>query len=138
MAKCFISGLEIRVSSSFVLDVGAAKRLERELRQKTAALGKMIEMLGTLDKVQMKDNETGCSKTRWERRLLCAVVADGLNAAWKEHKLFIEFNEYKKKRKKRIKAIHSQNTNEGKNSESCLKGKKKKNEISDQNSEKEC
>ncbi len=102
-------------NDAFVLDVGAARTLKRVLKQRRVALQRLIEQLGTLDKVEVEDRKTGKLIKRHDRRLISPVMAEALAVAWPDAVLFIPFNTYRNRRKVIVKRLTSGNKKLDKN-----------------------
>lgn len=62
MPKCFFTGIEVQLETAYLLDRGAAQRAARNLRQRLAAVDRLLVQLGPKDPVEMADRKTGAMK----------------------------------------------------------------------------
>ncbi|MGO8735221.1 MAG: hypothetical protein ACLQVM_20785 [Terriglobia bacterium] len=98
MSKCFLTGIEVPLESAFVLDRGATKRALRNLRERLAALERLLSQLGQKDSVERFDPRSKTMKARVENRLVCPSVAAALATSYPESPLFITWKEFMKRR----------------------------------------
>ena len=70
MSKCFLTGIEVPLESAFVLDRGATKRALRNLRERLAALERLLSQLGQKDIRERFDPRSKTMKARVENRLV--------------------------------------------------------------------
>lgn len=95
MAKCFITGLDVDMKDAYVLDVGAATRALRSLRQQTAALDRLVEQLSPKDEIEYFDVRRQAMWVRKDRRVVAPTVAQALSAAYQETPIFVPWPEFK-------------------------------------------
>jgi hypothetical protein len=98
MARCFITGVELKLEESYVLDITVAHRALRELRQQAASLERIIQQLGQRDDTEIFDRKKGEPAIRKDRRLVSPSVAEALSAAYPQKKLFIQWTEWRSRR----------------------------------------
>lgn len=94
MAKCFLTGIEVALENAYVLDRGATRRALRNLRERLAALERLLSQLGPKDSVERFDPRSKTTKARVENRLVCPSVAAALAASYPESPLFITWKEF--------------------------------------------
>jgi len=99
MAKCFLTGIEIQLESAYVLDQGAAKRALCNLRQRIAAVERLVSQLTPKDTVEVFDHQAKAQKTRSETRLVCQTVAAALSVSCPEIPLFKTWSEFISRRR---------------------------------------
>lgn len=93
MAKCFMTGIEIQLDTACLLDCGAAKRAVLNLKQKLAALERLVSQLTPKDTVEVLNRRTGITKTHAQRRLVAPTVAAALSSAYPDNHLFVTWQE---------------------------------------------
>ena len=98
MAKCFLTGIEIALENAYVLDRGTTRRALRNLRERLAALERLLAQLGPKDSVERFDPRSKTTKARAECRLVCPSVAAALAASYPESPLFITWKEFMNRR----------------------------------------
>lgn len=98
MAKCFITGIEITLDQTHLLDIRAANNAVHHLRQRLHALESLLDQLGTRDARELYDPQDKRTFVRHERRLVCQAAADLLAAPYPEKRLFISWPEYRARR----------------------------------------
>jgi hypothetical protein len=91
MAKCFLTGIEVPLDKAYLLDRGAAQRALRNLRQRIAAVERLVSQLGPKDDVPVFDPKLKTTRTRLERRLVCPTVATALSSCYPEAPLFVSW-----------------------------------------------
>lgn len=100
MAKCFITGVDLPLEEAYILDIGAAHRALRNLRQRGATIERLIEQLSLQDDAEAYDIKTHTRTTRKNRRLVSRSVAEALSVTYPEESLFIVWTEYCRRRHK--------------------------------------
>jgi hypothetical protein len=98
MAKCFFTGIESPAQEMFVLDAAAARRAVRDLRQRLAAVERLLLQLNAKDDAEVYDFKTHKPITIKEYRLVSATVAEALSASYPWTKLFMTWNEWRDRR----------------------------------------
>jgi hypothetical protein len=98
MTKCFLTGIEIPLEKAYVLDRGATQRGIRNLRERLAALERLLSQLGPRDSVERFDPRSKTTKTRVENRVVCQSVATALSGSYPESPLFMTWNEFTHRR----------------------------------------
>ncbi len=99
MAKCFITGVELNISNSYVLDISAAQRALISLRQRVASLERLIQQLSPRDNAEVYDVRKHQPVTKKFRRLVSAQVASALSATYPEETLFLRWGEWSARRR---------------------------------------
>jgi hypothetical protein len=94
MAKCFLTGIEVPLDKAYLLDRGAAQRALRNLRQRIAAVERLVSQLGPKDDVPVFDPKSKTTRTRSERRLVCPTVATALSSCYPEAPLFVSWRKF--------------------------------------------
>lgn len=112
MARCFLTGVDLVMEKAFVLDKAEAYRAARGMRNKLAALEKLIADLGVKEKVEFPDKRTGKIFSRFDSRLVCETVASALSATCAERKLFVRWPEWKASQKARLRDNKSKGNND--------------------------
>jgi hypothetical protein len=111
MAKCFITGVELKMSEAHVLDNYAARVVLRDMRQRVSALERLIQQLSPSDDEEVYDAKKQKQKTIKNRRLVSAEVAKALCAASPEKNLFLLWTEwYARKRSLLAKYLNTAKT----------------------------
>jgi len=99
MAKCFITGVELKISEAHVLDIYAARGALRDMRQRVSALERLIQQLSPSDDEEVYDAKKHKQITIKNRRLVSAEVAKALCAASPGNNVFLLWTEwYSRKR----------------------------------------
>lgn len=98
MAKCFMTGVELSIDKTYLMDLAAAHRALKDLRQRVASMERMIEQLGVNNDVEKYDAQTRTMIVRKERRLVCEAVANAMAAVYPEKGLFITFQEWRRRK----------------------------------------
>jgi len=94
MPRCFLTGIEIELQESWLLDRGAGKKAIRRLRERLAAVERLVSQLSALDEVSVFDRRSRSDKVRQERRLICSGVAAALSASHPEFPLLISWKTF--------------------------------------------
>lgn len=103
MMSCFITGLMIDYENAFTLDFTEACRAVSELKSRLLAVEKIIEQFSEFDDVKIRNWQTGEFQKKRHRRLVSRTVAEVMNKAYSERKLFVPLKELKELRNKRLK-----------------------------------
>lgn len=98
MAKCFVTGIELPLAETYVLNIAAAYRALRDLRQRVSVLERLIEQLSPKDDVHIYDPWKRDTVIRRDRRLVSPSVAQALSAAYPEGELFMTWSEWRSRR----------------------------------------
>ncbi len=93
MAKCFVTGVVMPLNESYVLNIGAAYRALRDLKQRMNALERLLQQFGARDKVEHYNPRTKQCRIRLEHRLVSSSMARALSTAYPEGKLFITWSQ---------------------------------------------
>lgn len=101
MARCFVTGVQIRLDESWVLDVSEVHRAIRQLKSQLAALEGLLAQLGDRDEVHLKDSVTGRERVRRDCRLVCESVAVALGGVCPGRPVFVKFRDWKQIRDQR-------------------------------------
>jgi hypothetical protein len=89
MARCYLTGVEIKLDDAFVLDLTIAYRTVRELKEKVATLERLIAQLGRSDEVPIPDRGGTGTHLRKDRRVVSGPVAVALGAVCPDRELFL-------------------------------------------------
>lgn len=100
MIKCFMTGVELPIEKTYLLDIGEAHRALKHLRQRTASVERLIGQLGALDDVEIYDVKKHQNITRKDKRLVCESIARALADVYPEKNLFISWGEWRDRRAK--------------------------------------
>ncbi|MBW2000309.1 MAG: hypothetical protein JRJ29_20420 [Deltaproteobacteria bacterium] len=100
MAKCFVTGIELPLSETFVLDIPVAYRILKDLRQRAEAIERLIEQLSPWDDVEVFDARKREMVDRKERRLVSPGVAKALASVSPENELFIPWPLWRERKKR--------------------------------------
>jgi len=98
MAGCFITGIELTLEESYMLDITVAHRALKELRRQAASLERLIQQLGQRDDAEVFDRRNGQMTVRKDRRLVSPSVAQALSAAYPQKQLFIQWTEWRSRK----------------------------------------
>ena len=98
MARCFITGVEVPLEETRVLDISAAYRALRDLRHRAASVERIIQQLSPCDDAEAYDPVKRERYTRRDRRVICPRAAEIMSAAYPEGNLFIRWNEWRARR----------------------------------------
>ena len=99
MAKCFITGVELKMSAAYVLDIHAARGALRDMRQRISALERLIQQLGPSDPEEVYDAKKHKQRTIKNRRLVSAEVANALCVASPGNNVFLPWTEWYSRRR---------------------------------------
>ena len=80
MPKCFFTGIDLRLEDASVLDRGGARRALRALKERVAALERLIRELGQFDTVEVFDAKTRGNKTCSQHRMIAPTIAAALGS----------------------------------------------------------
>ncbi len=94
MAKCFVTGVELKMSKAYVLDIYVARGVLRDMRQRVSALERLIQQLSPSDDEQVYDTKKQKQITVKNRRLVSPEVAKALCTASPEKHLFLLWTEW--------------------------------------------
>lgn len=100
MSKCFITGVEMNISNAYILDISAAHRAMRNMRQRMATLERLTQQLSPHDDAEVYDVRQNKHVTRKFRRLVSAQVAAALSAACPEETMFLSWDEWTARNRK--------------------------------------
>ena len=100
MSKCFITGVEMNISKTYVLDISTAHRALRNLKARVSTLERLLQQLSPLDSALAYDVRQHKHVTRKFRRLVSAQVAAALSAACPEETLFFSWEEWNARQRK--------------------------------------
>lgn len=100
MSKCFITGVEMNIFDSYVLDISAARRGLRNMRERMATLERLIEQLSPHDDAVIYDLRKHKYVTKKFRRLVSAQVAAALSAACPEETMFLSWDNWTTRNRK--------------------------------------
>lgn len=89
MARCYLTGVEIKLDDAFVLDLTTAHRTLRELKEKVATLERLIAQLGGTDRVPIPNRDGAGTYLRKDRRVISRSVALALGAVCPDRELFV-------------------------------------------------
>lgn len=114
MFKCYLTGIELQQDEAYTLDLGAARKAIKKLKDKVFALERLAEELGHIDKVEIR-NKKGKRIIQRRRRLVSCHLAEAFSKDYSEEKLFIKWHEWIAKMKsndsKRVTSISSSTNN---------------------------
>jgi hypothetical protein len=96
--KCFLTGVEIPLEQAYVLDISAARHLLRDLRLRISTLERLVDDLGSIDKVEVRDPQSGAIQTRKDRRLVSDSMAKALSSASPEKEIFVLWTTWRSRR----------------------------------------
>jgi hypothetical protein len=89
MARCYLSGVEIKLDDAFVLDLTVTHRVLRELKEQVATLERLIAQLGGIDRVSLPSRDGAGTYLRKDRRVVSRPVALALGAVSPDRELFL-------------------------------------------------
>ncbi len=92
MLKCYLTGIELKEETAYVLDTAKAKRIIRDLKNKSDALEKMIIELGHIDKIEIFNAKGRRIKQR-RMRLICKQLAEVYGETYSEKNIFVTWKE---------------------------------------------
>ncbi len=98
MAKCFITGVELPLEETYLLDIGPAFRALRDLRKRAASLERLVEQLSPVDDVEVYNPQKHETTSRKDRRLISPSVANALSDTYPEGELFVTWPEWRSRR----------------------------------------
>lgn len=99
MSKCFITGLELQINKSFLLDIKAARQAVFDLRKRLHAVEGILDQFAVIDQREFYNPIKKEKKIRHERRLVCGAIATLFSDSYPEAALFISWQEYRNRRK---------------------------------------
>lgn len=91
MARCYLTGVEIKLDDAFVLDLTVAHRTLRELKEKVTTLERLIAQLGGSDVVPIPSRRGAGAYLRKDRRVVSKPVALALGAVCPDRELFLSW-----------------------------------------------
>lgn len=94
MAKCFLTGIELPLKNAYILDQTATHRALRNMKDRVAAMERLLAQFTPKDSVQVYNPKTRKPVTKTQRRLVCQSVAAALAALHPEAKIFIPWPDY--------------------------------------------
>ena len=97
MAKCFLTGIDVPMESAYLLDQGATRRALRSLRERVAAMERLLAQFTPRDSVEVYDYKTRKPAVKPQRRLVCQSVASALSALYPEAQLFITWPQFQER-----------------------------------------
>ncbi len=112
MFKCYLTGIELKEEEAFVLDIGAARRAIKKLKDKTFALERLIQELGQIDKVEIR-NRKGKSIRQNRRRLISHNLAEAYSKTYPEDNIFVRWRDWITKMRSKAPAENSPDANCG-------------------------
>lgn len=89
MARCYLTGVEIKLDDAFVLDLTTAHRTLRELKEKVATLERLIAQIGGTDRVPIPNRDGAGTYFRKDRRVVSRSVALALGAVCPDREIFL-------------------------------------------------
>lgn len=98
MARCFLTGVQIKLDDAYLLDVGAARRLLRELSDQMETLQRLLAQLAPRDEVTCVDHRRGGTFVRRDRRLVSSTVASALATLSPDRTLFLTWPEWRSRK----------------------------------------
>ncbi len=96
MPKCFLTGLEINFDQAWLLNRGQAKRAAQTLRDRLAALDRLIQQLEPLDEVEVYRGPVHGLRTRRDHRLVSRSVVNAYSQSFPDLDLFLSWEMYSK------------------------------------------
>lgn len=88
--KCFYTGIELKRDEAYLLDIGEARRILQELRNKAESVENLIKEMGEIDVVEITSREGKKIKQR-RKWLVCKQLAETFY--WKiRHKVFQNYS----------------------------------------------
>jgi hypothetical protein len=97
MAKCFLTGIDVPMENAYLLDQGATRRALRSLRERVAAMERLLAQFTPRDSVEVYDYKTRKPAVKPQRRLVCQSVALALSALYPETQLFITWPQFQER-----------------------------------------
>jgi hypothetical protein len=97
MARCYITGVDIPLNESYILDIGIANRTLRSLRQQAAALERLLKQLAERDEVEIYDARLHKFIIRKENRLICGSIAKSLATTYRDEALFTPWSKWQQR-----------------------------------------
>lgn len=91
MFRCFLTGVEVRPDSAYVLNRTVVYRLLRSLKERTETLERLLQQLGPHDETIVKQAAGQPPVTKKHRRLVSKAVAEVLRTGFQEQELFLPF-----------------------------------------------
>jgi len=95
MARCYLTGVDVPLEESYVLDLTAAHRALRELKEKVATLERLIAQLGPTDAVSIPNRAGGGVFLRKDRRVVSRSMAAALGAVSPDRDLFLPWAQWR-------------------------------------------
>ncbi len=94
MAKCFLTGIDVPIEDAYLLDQGAARRALRSLKERVAAMERLLAQFTPRDSVEVYDHKTRKAVVKPQRRLVCQSVASALSALCPDVQIFITWPQF--------------------------------------------
>lgn len=95
MAKCFLTGIDVPMENAYLLDQGAARRALRSLKERVAAMERLLAQFTPRDSVEVYDYKSRQPTVRPQRRLVCQSVASALSALCPDVQIFITWPQFR-------------------------------------------
>ena len=93
---CHYTGIRLRLSDAFLLDVGPTRRRVAALRTELALLERLLSDLAPIDIVKtpryVGGRPTGQERLQYQRRIVCEAVAVGFSDSTGCAALFVPFD----------------------------------------------
>ena len=93
MLKCFYTGIQLKEDEAYMLDIGEARRILRELKDRINAVEKLMKELGEVDEVEI-NSAAGKKIKQRRKRLICKQIALGFIDSYKGKNIFIKWSEW--------------------------------------------
>lgn len=100
MIKCYLTGIELKEETAYVLDVALVKRIMRELKNRYDGMEKVINELGVCDNVEIVTQNGKKIKQR-RRRLLCKQLAEAYSQTYSGGNIFVAWKDWLARTKKK-------------------------------------
>lgn len=99
MAKCFLTGIEVPLGEAYLLDIAAANRVIRELREQLKVLERLVEQFSPDDLVEAYDHALHRQVSVKRKRLVCKPVVETFRSAANGQRLFILWPEWRARKR---------------------------------------
>lgn len=89
MFKCYLTGIELKESNAYVVDIAKAKKTLQVLKNKYDGIEKLLTELGRYEKIEIFDIQKNKKVKIRRRRIICKQLAEAYAATYSTEKIFI-------------------------------------------------
>lgn len=95
--RCHLTGVEIPLEDSYLLDTGCAMAVLRKARDRVAVLEKLVDHLAGWIEHEIPGNGQGKTKDVRYRKVVTRAVAEAMSSVEPSERLFVSWTDYRKR-----------------------------------------